>query len=68
MIRLLGTGTGGGVVAVSTGLLLVFFGLQFLLIKKIADNFVSHHQTGKNKRKKYIKEIFFHPDNEVREE
>ena len=66
MIRLLEIGTGGGVVGVSAGVLLVFFGVQFLLIKKIADNFVSHHQTGKNKRKKYIKEIHHHPEKEGR--
>ena len=68
MIRLLGTGTGGGVAGVIVGVLLVFVGVQFLLVKKIADNFVFHHQTGKNKREKYIKEILLHPDNEVREE
>ena len=65
MIRLLGIGTGGGVVGVTVGVMLIFFGAQFLLVKKIADNFVSHHQTGKNKREKYIKEILLHPRNEV---
>ncbi len=68
MIRIIGAGTGGGVVGIIVGGLLLFVGAQFLLIKKIADNFVFHHQTGKNKRKKYIKEILIHPDNKVWEE
>jgi len=68
LIRLLGSGTGCGVFVIFAGVILLFFGSEFLLIKKIADNFVIHHQTGKNKRKKYIKEILLHPSNEFRKE
>jgi len=63
-IRLLGIGTGGGVWTSFIGVLLVFLGIQFILVRTIADNFVSHHQTGKDKRGKYIKEIQHHPENE----
>jgi len=63
-IRFLGIGTGEGVWTGFAGVLLVFIGLQFILVRTIADNFVSHHQTGKEKRGKYIKEIHHHPEND----
>jgi glycosyltransferase involved in cell wall biosynthesis len=55
--------TGGGIWFISLGSLLSFFGIQFLLFKKVADNFVGYHLTAKSKRKKYIKEILLHKKN-----
>ncbi len=66
LIHLLGAGTAGRITVLSVGVLLLFLGVQFLLVKKIADNFVFHHQSGKDKRGKYIKEIFRHPEKEGR--
>lgn len=57
--RLGGGGGGGGLLAV--GGILVFLGIQFLLFKRVSDDFVCHHQTGRLKRGKYIKEILRHP-------
>ncbi|MDP8213559.1 MAG: glycosyltransferase [Candidatus Euphemobacter frigidus] len=68
LANLWGIAVGGGDVFIAAVAIIIFSGLQFLIFKKIADNFVAYHQSAKDKRKKYIKDILFHSGNEFREE
>lgn len=60
-LRLNESGGRGSVGLLSVGGILLFIGIQFLLFKKISDDFIRHHQTGREMRRKHIKEILRHP-------
>lgn len=57
---LIGITNRGGWGIDTIGVIFLFIGLQFLLFKKIAVDFVDYHRDGKKIREKYIKETFHH--------